>query len=121
MRRLVSAELVPLPAGQAQGTLKDKLRFTSGRFHSDHFSEKGFTGTNFSLTTQPNGVTIWETLQSAPDGSTASWRGDWQGDVMKGVVSYKPAGEEKPRDFSFFSIKWSYSAAAASGTAGGAR
>ena len=67
-----------------------------------------------------DGVTTWETLQSNASGDTVSWRGDWQGDIMKGVLSYKPASGPA-RDFSFYSLEWSYAGEEARGrSAGGA-
>ena len=111
-------EMVPLPADKAKGTLKDKIRFKHGRFSSDYFSSQGFKSTNFSLTPQPGSPTIWETMQSALDGGTISWRGDWQGDAMKGVLSVKPATKtsvglsggikSSGGDFSFFSLNWTH-------------
>ena len=49
----------------------------------------------------------WETIQTSVDGATVAWRGDWQGEAMKGVVSFNPTGQAT-RDFSFFSVQWSY-------------
>ena len=100
-------EAVLLPADKAQGALKDTLHFVNGQFYSEEYSKQGFKPSNISVTRQPDGVVTWETLQSNAKGDAVSWRGDWQGDVMKGIFSVTPAGQ-KPRDFSFFSVKWSY-------------
>lgn len=105
-------EKVSLPALGAKGVLKDILHFTSGQFYSEEFIKKGFKASNISVTQQPNGVVTWETLQSNAAGDSVSWRGDWQDDVMKGVLSVNLAGQ-KPQDFSFFSVKWSYENAGA--------
>ena len=48
-------------------------------------------------------MTTWETVQSNAEGETISWRGDWQGDAMKGVMSSSVQG-----DFSFYSMSWAY-------------
>lgn len=100
-------EMVPLPADQAKQTLKDSLHFKNGRVMSDYFFSRGFQATNYSKTTKDNGLIVWETIQSNPAGDSVSWRGEWQGDAMKGILSFHEAGRPA-QDFSFFSVKWSY-------------
>ncbi len=103
-------ELVALPAGSQAETVKDTLYFMNGKFYSKSMLEQGFKPTNISLSGQPGGLKTWETIQSNAEGTQLAWRGDWQGDVMKGVMSVTAAGQ-KPRDFSFFSVSWSYEGA----------
>ena len=100
-------EAVSLPAGQAQGTADDVLHFSKGTFHSEAYGRRGFTAVALSLKRQPNGLVNWEAHQSNAAGETLGWRGVWQGDVMKGVLSFTPAGE-KTQNFSFFSTGWAY-------------
>ncbi len=100
-------ERIDLPADRSRGPVKDTLHFTNGRFYSDESAKRGFMPTNVTVTKQPSGVTTWETIQSNSTGDTVSWRGDWQGDVMKGVISEIPAGKSA-RDASFYSLEWSY-------------
>ncbi len=99
-------EMLPMSSDKSGGLVRDQIRFENGRFSSRYFSEQGYKGTRFTLTRNPNGAT-WETIQSHPNGDSVSWRGDWQGDAMKGVAVIRPAGQSS-RDFSFFSVKWSY-------------
>ena len=100
--------MLPFAGAKTPEVFKDHLRFSQGRFSSDNYFALGFGPTNFSRTVQPgSGVVIWETIQSNAAGDTVSWRGDWQGDAMKGVLSFTPAGKG-PQDFSFFSVKWNY-------------
>lgn len=100
-------EKIRLPAGKAKEAVTDTLTFSEGKFRSGASAELGFSPTNVSVTRQPDGVTIWETVQSNAAGDTMSWRGDWHGDLMRGVVSYVRAGQS-PQDFSFYSLEWSY-------------
>lgn len=105
-------EFVPVSGDRSEGVIRDRIRFAGGRFTSDWLFSQGFGPVNYSLTSQDGGVTIWETLQSGASGGSASWRGDWKGDAMKGVLSFKPAAGPA-RDFSFFSVRWQYAGAAA--------
>ena len=100
-------EAVSLPAGKAKGTVPDALHFSAGKFYSEVYSRKGFGPAQISTVRLPNGLTSWEAHQSTANGDTLGWRGSWQGDVMKGVVSFTPAGE-KTQNFSFFSTGWAY-------------
>jgi hypothetical protein len=101
-------EVEALPVGgDKASTIFDKIRFENGRITSEYFSSRGFKTSNYSVTHQQNGLVIWETIQTASNGDTLSWRGDWQGEAMKGVASFAPANG-KAQDFSFFSSKWSY-------------
>lgn len=100
-------EIVPLSADQDKLTIKDKIHFVKGHVSSDYFSSRGFQATNYSKTTKDNGLIVWETIQSNPSGDSVSWRGEWQGDAMKGILSLHAAGSPA-QDFSFFSVKWSY-------------
>lgn len=100
-------EMVSLPADKAKEKIQDKLVFKNGHVMSEYFSSKGFSATNYSVTPKENGLVVWETIQSAANGDSISWRGDWQGDAMKGVISFQPAGKPA-QDFSFFSTQWSY-------------
>ncbi len=99
-------DLVPLN-GDKKETIKDKISFKLRHVTSEHFSSLGFSGTNYSVTSNSKGLVVWETIQSTPNGDSLSWRGDWEGDAMKGILSVHSAGKEA-QDFSFFSVKWSY-------------
>jgi putative transposase len=94
-------ETVPF---SGEGTIhKDTLSFRQGRFSSAVLNDKGYAVSNYTLI-QENGKIIWETMQTSPDGSTASWRGEVQQDKMRGILSLRQKGE-KPQDFSFMSMR----------------
>jgi REP element-mobilizing transposase RayT len=101
-------ERISLPADKAKKSVPDTLHFQDGKVYSEDFIiKRGVTPTNISLTRQLNGVTTWETVQSNMNGDTVSWRGEWQGDAMKGLISVRPAGREA-QEYSFYSVRWSY-------------
>lgn len=101
-------ERISLPADKAKKAVPDTLHFQDGKFYSEEFIiKRGVAPTNVSMVTQPNGVTTWETVQTNLNGDTVSWRGEWQGDVMKGSISVRPAGRET-QEYSFYSVRWSY-------------
>ncbi len=103
-------DMVPV-SGAKEAPIRDRVIFRNGKVYSTYLAAKGFLPTNYSLSDQGSGLTSWETIQSNPNGDSANWRGDWKGDAMKGVLSFRPAGQS-PRDFSFFSVGWSYLKAA---------
>lgn len=82
--------------------MKDKIKFMGEAFESHHFSSQGFQRSNYSVTVQDNGTVTWETMQTNPRGETISWRGDWNGKTMEGMISYQSMGKN-PQDFSFLS------------------
>ena len=106
-------ETVALPAAQATEAVKDRVRFQNGRFYSAHLQTLGFQDGTYFLVPKGNGVFNWQSAFSNAKGETVSWRGEWRGEVMKGVMSFRPAtkksaGSSSGEDFSFYSVKWSY-------------
>jgi hypothetical protein len=76
-------------AGGAKGILpaKDTLTFQDGRFTSKSLNDMDFSSTNYTLTVQESGVTIFETMQTSEKNGIAFWRGEWKEDVMSGIIS----------------------------------
>lgn len=95
-------ELIPASVSGGTTSIKDKIQFTGKSFESHYFRSRGFLSTHYTVTIQDNGMITWKTIQKNPDGEMVSWRGDWQGDRMEGMLSYHPAGNS-PQDFSFMS------------------
>ncbi len=100
-------DMVALPAGISKETSHDTLHFAEGLVWSERAVERGFKPVRYTLLVRPGSVTTWETQMSDGRGNTMTWRGDWQGDVMKGVFRNAPAGKA-PQVFSFYSVGWSY-------------
>lgn len=99
-------DLLPMSSDKSTGIIKDRIRFENGRFSSRFFAAQGYGTTKFTLTAGAAGGGTWETIQTHSNGDSVSWRGDWQGDAMKGITIVRPQGESS-RDFSFFSVSWS--------------
>src|SRR3989338_8075756 len=90
--------------------IKDKIRFAGRSFESHYFKNRGFSSTRYTAVIQNNGTITWKTIQRNPEGEIVSWRGDWRGDRMEGMLSYRPAGTTADggtgqRDFSFVSVR----------------
>ncbi|MFC1658780.1 transposase [Candidatus Omnitrophota bacterium] len=93
--------LVPVSEGEPQ---VDTLSFTQGKFISGKLNTQGYSTSNYTLTIEESGKIIWETMQTGPEG-TASWRGEIEQGIMRGILSLRQEGQE-PQDFSFMSIKY---------------
>jgi len=111
---------VALPAGVSGEILHDTLHFAEGLFWSERATELGYKPARYTMLVRPGNVTTWEALQADGRGNVMTWRGDWQGDVMKGVQRLAPAGKQ-PQVFSFYSVGWSYKSETVSTAEGGLR
>jgi len=88
----------------AEGSLKpirDRIVFDGKSFVSSYFSSQGFKPSNYTVTTQANGIVTWETMQMNAKGEMISWRGDFIGGKMEGVLSLQTGNQAK--DFQFMS------------------
>lgn len=94
-------KLTPVSGGESQ---EDTLSFTQGKFISGKLNDIGYLASNYTLTIEDSGRIIWETMQTSPEG-TASWRGEIEQGIMRGILNLRQKGE-KPQDFSFMSIKY---------------
>ncbi len=94
-------ELISVSPEGVKTPLRDKIKFNGKAFESYYFSNQGFSRSNYTVTVH-DGVITWETIQTNAVGETVSWRGDWQGGKMEGMLSFHPVGKN-PQDFSFIS------------------
>jgi len=92
--------LMPMGAESAAGIQQDQLAFTHNQVSSSALTVQQFPPSNYTLTPQPNGVLLWETMQTSPHGEVVCWRGEWQGTTMRGVTTRQPAGKA-PENFTF--------------------
>jgi len=95
--------LVPMYAKGNPPAQEDHLRFEGGRVSSKALESQGFGPSNFTLTVQPDKTLRWETMQTHPNGETVFWRGEWDGQEMRGIVSRHPV-QGVPQDFVFRAI-----------------
>lgn len=80
----------------------DTIFFKDNRVNSINLGKEGFSGSAYSKRELRNGNIVWETIQTNAEGDTASWRGEWNGEIMKGILSLSSANDVR-RDFSFVS------------------
>ncbi|MFA6079731.1 MAG: transposase [Candidatus Omnitrophota bacterium] len=97
---------IELKAGSATTTASsfgsDTIFFENNRMNSTALNQEGFQGSGYTRTESGKGTVIWETFQTSKTGETASWRGEWDGKVMKGILSRRSGNDV--RDFSFVSV-----------------
>jgi hypothetical protein len=69
---------------------KDTISFEERQVSSERLVKAGYPSSNYSLTIAGDGMTIWETMQTKEGEGVAFWRGEVQGDTMRGVLSKHP-------------------------------
>ncbi len=72
---------------------QDRLTFEDGKVRSRQMSAQGVTPSNYTLSAQPDSSVVWETMQTDAAGAVVCWRGEWHGQVMRGMVTRQPAGQ----------------------------
>jgi len=68
--------------------------FTERRVTTQNLANQGYGtgGSNYSVTYEPDGTLVWETMQKHEEGKgEALLRGDLRGNVMTGVIDIHPA------------------------------
>lgn len=99
-----SIKLIKIPAEIRRSSDEDTLLFTEGKVESKLLTKEGFTPTSYSLNLKGENMVIWETMQTDAKGNMAFWKGEIEGDKMRGVLSRQP--KDKPsQDFTFVSLK----------------
>ncbi|HOU36110.1 MAG TPA: hypothetical protein PLJ26_02050 [Candidatus Omnitrophota bacterium] len=95
-------ELSPLSGKGKKET--DIVTFKNNQVSLTNFGKKGFPSTNITLTVQPDGSLIWETMQTSEKNGICFWRGEIDKDitVMRGVLSHK-IDERTKQDYSITS------------------
>ncbi len=93
-------ELSPMSGEQPKRPATDTVRFEGKKVASEKLSKEGFPSTNFTVTLGGDGVTVWETMQTAQDSSVAFWRGELHGEAMRGILS-RHLASGKTEDWAF--------------------
>ncbi|MDD5454119.1 MAG: hypothetical protein PHW62_01275 [Candidatus Ratteibacteria bacterium] len=83
---------------------EDTLLFVNSKFSSEKLESEKFPISNYTVSLKGEDVIIWETMQTSESGGLAFWRGELEGNVMRGVLSVR-TDEETSMDFSFYSIQ----------------
>ncbi len=85
--------VVPMAGDQTSAVQVDFLQFGRNQVMSKASAADGFAHSNYTLTPQPNGHLLWETMQTNQRGEVVCWHGESQGVRMRGVVTRQPAGK----------------------------
>ncbi|MFH0796596.1 MAG: transposase [Candidatus Omnitrophota bacterium] len=96
--------LVTLKSSSDTEAIKDEIIFHEKKVISKNLMEKGFSPTKYSISFKKNGLMVWESIQTNPDGQTVNWYGIYDGSTIKGVLSENIGGPGE-KIFSFISIK----------------
>jgi len=84
-------------------TYNDELCFVDNKFESKKMLKDGFSETNVTLSLKGENIVVWETMQTDAKGNLAFWKGEIEGEVMRGVLSLQPQ-KGAVKDYSFVSI-----------------
>jgi hypothetical protein len=93
-------QLTPMYGREDGKLLKDRICFQSNRFSSAAMEQEGFPSSNMTVTFSEDGRTVWETMQTHPNGEKIFWRGEMRDGQMRGIFSRHPT-DGMPKDFVF--------------------
>ncbi len=93
-------ELTPISGGGKVKPAKDSVTFDATKIGSEHLVKQGYPQSNYTLTISEDGTAVWETMQTKEGEGVAFWRGEFHGELMRGVLSKHPLKGD-PEDFSF--------------------
>ena len=75
-------------AGDAdQVAQQDVLEFRDGKLHSHVLGDQGFAPSKYVVTRREDGVVAWETALADKTGIIVYWRGEWDGQTMRGMLT----------------------------------
>ena len=74
---------------------KDRLEFRRDQMISQSLGAAGFLPSRYTVAQRDDGTIAWETIQVDRTGATAHWQGEWDGQIMRGVMT-KEEGSGKP-------------------------
>lgn len=100
-------ELTSVATGSKVRKESETLIFSNNQISVSGYIGLHFTPTNYTLSPQPDGSVVFETMQTSEKSpaTVVFWRGEVSADtqVMKGMLSYH-VDEKTTKDFSFISI-----------------
>jgi len=113
-----NVQLIPTEGLSAQDRKVefDHLKFMSNRVASQKFAANGYDAAHYTVSQTPEGVIVWETMQRNSSGEMVSWRGEWAGEKMSGVLS-KQLTDGKAQVFNFVGTMRDANTGAAAGAA----
>ena len=96
-------QVVRMDSAGSKAVASDELTFSTGKVASSTLLNQGFEPSNYSLSLQPDGKVLWETMQTGRAGEVVCWRGEWDGHQMRGVMTRQLPGEPL-MNFSFVGV-----------------
>lgn len=96
-------KLVPAADPKNGTPTTDVLVFKDMKFEAKEMSGDGYKPTNYTISLQEGGPSVWETMQSNDSGPSIFWRGEWEGESMRGVMS-KQKSDGSNESFYFSSV-----------------
>ena len=84
-------KLVPASDPKNGTPTTDVLVFKDMKFEAKAMTADGYQPTNYTISLQEGGPSVWETMQSSDSGPAIFWRGEWEGESMRGVMSKQKA------------------------------
>jgi REP element-mobilizing transposase RayT len=86
-------QLKPVIGSNGSEMVSDRLRFDSEKLVSLQLKQAGFPASAFLEKRSGTGAGSWETVQIGPGGETVSWRGEWNGRAMHGIMTRQMPGQ----------------------------
>lgn len=72
---------------------KEHLGFRDGKLISRALGSKGFAPANYMVTAREGRMLVWETVQADRQGTFIYWRGEWDGQTMRGTLTRQAIGK----------------------------
>jgi len=95
-----NVKLIPMGSKDKTTIDFDRIRFSNDQVASKNMAARGFQPTYYTVTTNPDGSIVWETMQTGPSGEIVAWRGESNEGQMRGVISQQlTSGETKTFHF----------------------
>ena len=82
---------------------KDQLEFRGGKMVSQELGRLGFSPSKYTTAHRPDGRVIWEAVQADKSGTMIFWRGEWDGQTIRGMLTRRVPGQT-PVTYSFVGI-----------------
>ena len=92
--------LMPVNGADGHAMQQDELMFAKQQISSKALAGEGFSGGRYIVTAQPGRVALWEAVQSNAKGEVITWKGEWEGTIMRGIMTRQATGSS-PEQFTF--------------------
>ena len=100
-------QIKPMMAAVATAPQADQLRFDARKMVSNNLNTQGVSPSQYTMSAQQDGTTVWETMQMDRSGATISWQGIWSGTTMRGMLTRQMPGQPA-QTFGFVGTLQSY-------------